>query len=171
MTGHATVDDPESALWTFCLRVYAAPGVEPACLALQDEAGADIPLLLAALWSAVEGTSPLDGAALTELNARVAPWRHNVVRPLRETRRWIKANADLDAEPLRQCVKAAELRAERRQLGLIAAWLAEQSPTTASSVRSGDALHEYLHWAGIRDTPAWIARLQPLSAAVWAISG
>lgn len=36
-------------LWNFALHLYARPGVEAACLALQDE-GADVCLLLCGAW-------------------------------------------------------------------------------------------------------------------------
>ena len=37
--------------WAHSLQVYAQPGVEPACLRLQDEAGLDPNLLLLALYA------------------------------------------------------------------------------------------------------------------------
>ncbi len=37
-------------LWTFACAFYGRPGVAAACLALQDEGGADVPLLLYLIW-------------------------------------------------------------------------------------------------------------------------
>ncbi len=45
-------DDP---LWRFALDLYARAGVAPACLTLQDDAGADVTLVLYLLWCAMTG--------------------------------------------------------------------------------------------------------------------
>jgi uncharacterized protein (TIGR02444 family) len=37
---------PDDPFWRFSLDLYGRPGVAPACLALQDEAGADVNLVL-----------------------------------------------------------------------------------------------------------------------------
>ena len=41
---------PAGVFWSFSLRIYGAPGVEPACLDLQDRFGADVNLALYCLW-------------------------------------------------------------------------------------------------------------------------
>jgi len=159
------VEAVEAALWRFCLRVYAAPGAADACLALQDEAGVDIPLLLAALWSAVEGPGVLDAAALTALDAVVADWRDNVVRPLRRIRRWMKASGHA-AHPLRERVKADELAAERHELAMIAGWLAGRPSRDARNDDPDTALPAFLTWTGIADPKAWREPLLPLTRAL-----
>ena len=72
-------------LWNFALELYARPGVEQACLELQD-AGCDVCLLLTAAWLQGRGVRCLDERlrALTEL---AGPWQREVVSPLRQTRR------------------------------------------------------------------------------------
>jgi uncharacterized protein (TIGR02444 family) len=77
------------ALWAFALDVYARPGVSAACIALQDESGADVDIVLYALWCASRG-SVLDGAALEAADAVAAPWREATIRPVREVRRALK---------------------------------------------------------------------------------
>ena len=105
-------------LWSFSLAVYAAPGVADACLTAQDEAGADVNLLLWAAWLAAQGHD-LTAAELAEAVAATQPWRDDVVRPLRALRRRLKsgpAPAPCPAtESLRAQVKAAELEAEHQQ--------------------------------------------------------
>lgn len=133
------------ALWDFCVAVYGRPGVADACLELQDEHGADVPLLLAALWSAGEGSGLLTGDDLTALDRVVAPWRDNVIRPLRQARRWMKAAGHAD-DPLRERLKAAELAAERRELEMIAAWLADGPARSGGDAAA--ALQRYLAWLG-----------------------
>lgn len=157
----------EEALWRFCVRVYGAPGAAEACLALQDEAGADIPLLLAALWSATEGPGPLDAASLTALDAAVAEWRDNVVRPLRRVRRWMKG-AGHAGHPLRERVKAGELSAERHELAVIAGWLDARYADGAAPDGAGAALDAHLAWLGLGASGDWRVRLRPLIEAVCA---
>lgn len=99
-------------LWDWAAAAYARPGVEQACLALQDDHGQNIPLLLWAAWAGV--TDP-DLARDAVRAAR--HWEQAVVGQLRLARRSLKGPAPAIAEPgrerLRQDVKAAELAAER----------------------------------------------------------
>ena len=53
------MDLPSSRFWDFSLEIYAKPGVAQACLALQDECGADVNLLLFCCWA-----GPLDEIAM-----------------------------------------------------------------------------------------------------------
>lgn len=154
----------EEALWRFCLRVYAAPGVADACQALQDETGADIPLLLAALWSAVEGPGVLDADALTAMDAAVSDWRDNVIRPLRRTRRWMKT-AGYEAHPLRERVKADELAAERHELAALAGWLAAHLNVVGSRDEEA-ALRAFLAWSAVSEPETWRERLRSLPLAL-----
>lgn len=146
-----------AALWAFATRVYAGPGVAAACLQLQDEAGADVCLLLGALWSAVEGPGLLQGAELDALDRAAAPWRENVVQPLRQARRWLKAEG-FAADPLREAIKAGELQAERRALATIAAWLEQAPPLSAGGPE--EAMAAFAGWLGCD-----IGTLAPLAAA------
>lgn len=104
-------------LWDYALALYRRPGVEAACLSLQDEAGADIPFVLFLLWCAAEGRG-LEAQAITEADAGIAAFRDEVIRPLRSARRAMKREllVGLDTEPLRSDVKATELAAERLAL-------------------------------------------------------
>jgi uncharacterized protein (TIGR02444 family) len=42
-------------LWDFSLRIYGLPGIAPACLRCQDDAGADVNMILLLLWTAKGG--------------------------------------------------------------------------------------------------------------------
>ncbi|HYD99507.1 MAG TPA: TIGR02444 family protein [Alphaproteobacteria bacterium] len=116
-----------AALWAFALRVYARPGVQPACLALQDGHGRDVLLLLWAAWLGGLGHR-LTAAEAAGAEAALAPWREAVVRPLRAVRRGLKAGPPPAPSPateaLRDRVKAAELEAERLGLDLLAGLVA-----------------------------------------------
>ncbi|MGQ9365917.1 TIGR02444 family protein [Azospirillum sp. A39] len=98
-------------LWAFSLAVYARPGVAAACLDLQDRHGADVNLVLFALWAGAECGATVTEAELERLRGVAAPWQAEVVGPLRAVRRRLKGEAD--AAALREEVKALELAAER----------------------------------------------------------
>src|SRR6266571_7498544 len=93
-TTSAAQDSPQassqgSPFWRFSLRLYRAPGVADACIALQEEAGVDVNLLLFLLWQATQRRkySPAEVAAL---EGRIGPWRETTVIPLRAVRRALK---------------------------------------------------------------------------------
>jgi uncharacterized protein (TIGR02444 family) len=107
-----------SPFWRFSLAFYRRPKVAEACIALQEEAGADVNLLLFLLWHATQARS-LSRTEVADLEGRVAPWRDTAVVPLRAVRRALKAPAGIVAPPtaeaFRTRIKAAELEAERLQ--------------------------------------------------------
>ncbi len=76
----------ESPFWRFSLRFYSRPGVAAACLALQDEAGADVNLMLFLLFLA-EHKRQVIADDIPRLDSTVRAWRDCVVKPLREVRR------------------------------------------------------------------------------------
>lgn len=130
-------------LWTFALAVYQCDGVAPACLALQDNCDADIPLLLATGFAAWQAKI-VDAAAITRLQQLSTPWQHDIVKALRQIRRQLKAGPhpapNEASEALRQTIKNAELAAEQIQLNMLAATIDD----LGSSGKNADL-------AGIRD--------------------
>ncbi|MFI8746124.1 TIGR02444 family protein [Pseudomonas sp. NPDC077186] len=100
-------------LWNFAVRLYARPGVEDACLQLQ-EGGGDVCLLLAGAWLQRRGV-PCREPYLKALQALAEPWQREVVAPLRQLRRDWRTTAAADAElaTLRERIKTLELEAER----------------------------------------------------------
>jgi uncharacterized protein (TIGR02444 family) len=117
-----------SDLWNFASYCYARPGVEQACLRLQDE-GADVCLLLCALWLERRKVA-CDPTRLQQLRDIAEPWQRQVVQPLRELRRGWKAQSVNDPAQarLREQIKALELAAEqellRRLQGVAQKWQA-----------------------------------------------
>ncbi len=111
-------------LWAFSLRFYDDAPTQAACLALQDEAGGDVNVMLWLLWRASRGEM-IGPEGVAELDALVAPWREAVVRPLRTVRREMKARAlgpDPEAqEAVRAQVKKVELSAEKAQQAVLEA--------------------------------------------------
>ena len=115
-------------LWSFALSTYARPGVEAACLRLQEQ-GADVCLLLCGAWLERRGVA-LTLERTQALRQIAEPWQSQVVEPLRQVRRQWRAVAQQD-EPLaalRERVKALELEAERELLTRLAT-LATAWPT------------------------------------------
>ena len=109
---------PGSPFWRFSLQFYRLPKVADACIALQEEAGVDVNLLLFLLWHAKQRRR-LSAADVAALEAQVAPWRDLTVIPLRGVRRALKSPPALVAAPaaeaFRNRIKAVELEAERLQ--------------------------------------------------------
>jgi uncharacterized protein (TIGR02444 family) len=110
-------------LWRFSLHLYARPGVEAACLWLQERWGADVNLLLLCCWLERRGR-PADLALLRRAGRGVAAWRAGAILPLRQVRRRLRRGLPglppAWAEPVRRAARAAELRAERVEQRLLA---------------------------------------------------
>jgi uncharacterized protein (TIGR02444 family) len=89
MSEAPTAPFDESPFWRFSLRFYARTKVSAACLALQDEAGVDVNLLLFLLFLAEHQRSVVVDD-IARLDASVSPWREQVVKRLRDLRRALK---------------------------------------------------------------------------------
>ena len=71
-----------SPFWRFSLRFYRQPGVADACIALQEESGVDVNLLMFLLWQARAARS-FSAAEVAGLESRIGGWRDIDVVPLR----------------------------------------------------------------------------------------
>ncbi len=134
------------AFWNFSLEFYAAPGVEESCLALQDRRGADVNLVLLALWAASRGRL-LDTETIATAERIARPWRETVTEPIRAARRALKEPpAGFDGEAasaLRRRLQALEIEAERLQQMAIAENLqASGAHAPAEAARGNLALYE-----------------------------
>lgn len=112
------------SLWDWSLRAWRAPGVEAACLDLQDAQGQNIPLLLWAAWTASTGR-PLADDDIEAACDTARVWQETTVAPLRGVRRVLRTRLpdleDDDREAIRAQVQAVEIDAERRLLGALEA--------------------------------------------------
>jgi uncharacterized protein (TIGR02444 family) len=120
-----------SPFWRFSLKLYRAPGVGDACIALQEEGGVDVNLLLFLLWQATQRRT-LAAADVKALDETVGGWRNTAVIPLRNVRRALKSAPGLvdpnTAEAFRTRIKAVELEAERLQQEAMYALAATMPP-------------------------------------------
>lgn len=137
-------------LWDFALAAWAKPGVEAACLKLQDDHGQCVSLLLWRAWAVAEGrpAQPM-GRAVDLAHA----WENEIIAPLRAARRAPLGSADPAAA--RDAARAAELAAERRLLEALEAL----TPTPAGADgKLGEALAALAHaWNGRRPGAAIMA--------------
>ena len=104
--------------WRFSLHFYKHPGVSDACIALQDDCGVDVNLLLYLLWLGSDRRQ-LTADDVKNLDQKVKNWRDLTIIPIRDIRRKLKGAATLldpnKQEAFRNRVKAVELEAERLQ--------------------------------------------------------
>ena len=118
MSGVQAPSAQGSPFWQFSLRFYRQPQVADTCIALQEERGVDVNLLLFLLWQATRKRA-FTAAEVAEIERRVGAWREMTVIPLRSLRRALKSPPQLVAgaatELFRTKVKAVELEAERLQ--------------------------------------------------------
>jgi len=124
--------DLEADSWAFALSIYARPGVADACLALQNEAGVDVMLLLMATFAAVKHRILLTPDEIRILDEACRPWREQIVWRLRAIRTELKTGPHpapgSETEPLRSKVKALELEAEKLENRLLAERLPLKQP-------------------------------------------
>jgi uncharacterized protein (TIGR02444 family) len=138
-------DTRADEFWAFSLDVYARPGVAAACLRLQDELELDVNLLLLCCWLARSGRGRLSEDDLAAAEARAAPWRREIVAPLRAVRRALKTMVDAASASLYTEIKRLELRAEREEQGrLLAGSLGRQSTALTVGEDLVANLHLYL---------------------------
>jgi uncharacterized protein (TIGR02444 family) len=144
---HGLSDD--SPFWRFSLRFYARAKIANACLALQDQAGVDVNLLLFLLFLA-DHERQLSAAELEHLDRQVMAWRNDVVKPLRQLRRALKTGIgkvpNTVSETFRAQIKRLELESERIEQheleGIGAASLGVQAQSRNAAAHANLALYE-----------------------------
>ena len=114
--------------WAFSLATYAADGVAESALAVQDEMGLDVNVLLYASWLASRNQK-LNRAHLAALEARIDLWRRRVVFPLRALRRALRDYPE--ASVIREGIKALELQSERQQQDMMWQFFTSAEPSSA----------------------------------------
>lgn len=127
--------------WDYSITHYALPGVAESCLRLQDEYGLDVNLILCCLWYG-QFYGELSRQQLERLTEFSDKWSGQVVRPLRQMRRWLKTELSTGELPgtelasLRSQVKKLELQAEHQQQDKLEALLL---PLDSDALSAGKA--------------------------------
>jgi uncharacterized protein (TIGR02444 family) len=161
--------DKGSPFWRFSLRLYRQPGVADACITLQDGCDVDVNIMLFFLWLATQRRCvPADVARA--VCAQAAPWRDDVVAPLRAIRRRLKGGSALversQAAAFRTAIKAIELESERLQqealFALAAELRTETSATIEGAARANMAAYEEV--LGRRFTEAAVTLIEAVTA-------
>ena len=120
------------SFWRFSLSIYARPGVAEALIALQDQDGCDVNMVLFALWSGAVGQRRLGPADVAAAQSAIAGLAADIVAPLRRLRRALRPVPDADFQELRQRVLGLEIVAERAvQRRLVATLAAGHKPVAA----------------------------------------
>lgn len=148
---------PQHPFWSFSLALYGRPGVEAACLRLQDEYDLDVNLVLFFLWAGVEGPGELTPAETSNAINRGQRWQSGVVGRIRAVRRQLKQD-DMGADRelvkvFRPLVQALELQGEQVEQ-LFLAGLVPPSRGGRSKAAARANLGAYFAWAGLRNRPS-----------------
>lgn len=145
--------------WDYSIRTYRTEGVPEACLALQDESGVDVNMLLFCCWFGVT-RGPHQTESFQQVFVFSENWANKVVRPLRQVRTWMKLDGchaphmptDSCME-FREKVKGVEFTAEKMQqdvLESIVVSIPEQDLTLIEQLDSiVSNIHQYFIAASI----------------------
>ncbi|HWD66929.1 MAG TPA: TIGR02444 family protein [Caulobacteraceae bacterium] len=118
------------SLWAWASSAWASPGVEHACLDLQDRAGQSIVLLLWGGWCATCGRR-MEPALAHRTVELVRPIETEILRPMRAIRRALAHTlSGLDDQTQQDAyaqVRAVELNLERAMLEVLERQMSEQS--------------------------------------------
>jgi uncharacterized protein (TIGR02444 family) len=119
--------------WTFITKLYGSHSVQQACLLLQDSFSVDVSFLLTLLWHARDGVG-FDNSEIEALDDVIAPWRSDVVKPLRTMRREIKPVASLDdfISGYRNKIKSIEIEAEQIEIAMLMRAMGQRKLTGVS---------------------------------------
>jgi uncharacterized protein (TIGR02444 family) len=118
-------DCDDFPLWRFSLAFYGDRETARLLLALQDEQGVDVCLMLYFIYQSCTSIDSSDwcwtGERVRECMDAVGSWRAHLVQPLRTLRQQLKHHANLPGkgwplEAFRSQVQALELAAEKSQL-------------------------------------------------------
>ena len=104
-------------LWDFALNFYQQPGVETACLLLQEQFGLSINRIIYASWCGCQGHA----LSLEELTGLADQWQGSVTHPLRAIRYKVRAikEDEPDVEACYQKLRQAELACEQVELAML----------------------------------------------------
>ena len=115
-------EQEDSGLWRYALRAWRRPGIERACLALQDDFSVPVASLLFAGWASWRGYAP-DAQLARLAMTQIEEWERLRLAPLRTVRR--QASRMPAWSEWKRLLQDAELEGERLLLGTLEQLLAE----------------------------------------------
>ncbi len=170
-------------LWDFIAWAYAVPGVEKACLALQNRFSVDVNLLLFCIWLAYRGTGTTHLAKFLGAALKLSrEWQRNLVEPLRTARENLKdviepstltGNDRASATALRERIKQCELDMEQLQTLVFYALVSDgaaEPAARAPAEQKDDALNNltvYFSASGIKLDPLGQAHIMRVLTAIF----
>ena len=142
-----SLDNP---LWNFSNKFYKRDDVRSVCLALQDEFGFDINIVLYCCWMAVSGHPIIKTEELSEIVNTTRPWQNEVISDLRKVRIRMKSNNDIKfgdlSKALRDNIKDCELQAERIEQSILYYSGGKLVPrNNTSSIEAGSVVYKNLN--------------------------
>jgi uncharacterized protein (TIGR02444 family) len=170
-------------LWDFAVWAYAEPGVEKACLALQNRFAIDVNMVLFCAWLAYRGTGTTHLAKFLGSALKMSrEWQRTLVAPLRDCRENMKdvietstlvGNDRVAAAELRERIKQCELDVEQLQTLALYALVADGSDETATRApaeQKDDALNNltvYFAATGVKLDPLGQTHVMRILTAVF----
>ena len=141
--------------WDFSLQLYGQPGVEKACIELQDKHGADVNTLLICCYAGSLGIV-LGKTEFNHLRQAVSDWLSSVLNPLRKVRRTMKpfAGQVKGGQTLYKKIFSVELDAEKISQNLLVAALTNTVPIRPYTDQTEKNLTHYLAFIGASSTAA-----------------
>jgi uncharacterized protein (TIGR02444 family) len=133
-----------SAFSLYADAIYRRPEVAATCLRLQNEEGADVNLVLYALWRAATGRGSLAVADFAAIETDLAPWRTQVTQPLRALRTTLAGDQRDRGGRVRRSVLTAELASEYAAHDLIERAMAARAGGPGGAADSMAAYAAYL---------------------------
>ncbi|MGP8291002.1 TIGR02444 family protein [Vreelandella zhanjiangensis] len=137
----------QAPLWDFALAFYAEPGIESACLTLQDTLDVDVCELLMHSWLFVHGLEALPRALAVQREERNL-WQRDITQVLRHLRRTLKPQAlqSSSISALRKTIQQAELQAERENLQRWQSWAMQMPENNPHLTKRAENIQNVAQW-------------------------
>ncbi|MDO6594552.1 TIGR02444 family protein [Neptuniibacter sp. 1_MG-2023] len=150
-------------LWDFALNFYQQPGIESACLLLQDQFGLSINRVIYAVWCGCQGEKTEVG-----VSDDADQWQFEVAGALRDIRFRVRGRK-ADCGALAECydkLKQAELACEQVEFAMLYQQkrVYMQSKGSRSLVRNN--LESYIATANVEVSPELELAIGPILSAL-----
>lgn len=156
----------KNSLWDYSLSHYHKPGVEKACLQLQDDFSLDVNIVFLCCFYA-QHYGALSTQQINKLKELSYQWQNNLIKNLRQSRRWLKKK---DAELLRQGIKELELNAEKHYMQLLQETSISNQQVIAANVfayrHAAKNFHNYCESENTENTEKNSELQQPLATVL-----